>query len=293
MVTSLIAVAIGLALGLLTNPGRGVALDTGGGRAPEHVGTWIDFLTGIIPTDLVGAFIDCNVLQIVFLGAVVGVAALQLGDKAEPFLTLNRSVLELVQKALWWVIRLAPLGTLGPHRQGRVARTAGTCWRRCATFTVDMYVGCLLVLVRHLPAAPRAVGRLSPLKFFAGAWPAIQLAFVSRSSVGTMPLTQQVPPSGSACPGLRLLRGAVRRDDQDGRLRGDLPRARGDLRRPDLRVPLGIKELPPDRVRLGGRLRRHRRPDRRDRHADADAVARWACRWRASACCSPSTRSWT
>lgn len=34
-------------------------------------------------------------------------------------------------------------------------------------------------------------GRLNPLRFFAGAWPAIELAFVSRSSVGTMPVTQR------------------------------------------------------------------------------------------------------
>ena len=36
------------------------------------------------------------------------------------------------------------------------------------------------------------VGRLGPLQFFQGAWPAIELAFVSRTSVGTMPLTQHV-----------------------------------------------------------------------------------------------------
>jgi Na+/H+-dicarboxylate symporter len=33
---------------------------------------------------------------------------------------------------------------------------------------------------------------LNPLRFFQGAWPAIELAFVSRSSVGTMPVTQRV-----------------------------------------------------------------------------------------------------
>ena len=33
---------------------------------------------------------------------------------------------------------------------------------------------------------------LNPLRYFAGAWPAIQLAFVSRSSVGTLPVTERV-----------------------------------------------------------------------------------------------------
>ena len=191
MVTSLLAVVVGLTLGLLTNPGRGVTLDTGSAAAPSHVGTWTDFLTGIIPTNPVGAFVDGNVLQIVFLGAVVGAAALQLGAKAEPFLTVNTSVLELVQKALWWVIRLAPLGTLGLVGKA-VSQYGWDLLAPLATFTVDVYVGCLIVLGVIYPALLLVFGRLSPRKFYAGAWPAIQLAFVSRSSVGTMPLTQQV-----------------------------------------------------------------------------------------------------
>lgn len=42
------------------------------------------------------------------------------------------------------------------------------------------------------PLLLATVAKVSPLQFFKGAWPAIQLAFVSRSSVGTMPVTQKV-----------------------------------------------------------------------------------------------------
>jgi Na+/H+-dicarboxylate symporter len=38
------------------------------------------------------------------------------------------------------------------------------------------------------------------VKFFSGAWPAIELAFVSRSSVGTMPLTQRVVTQNLGVP---------------------------------------------------------------------------------------------
>ena len=41
---------------------------------------------------------------------------------------------------------------------------------------------------------------LSPLRFFAGAWPAIQLAFVSRSSVGTLPVTEAVTEKSLGVP---------------------------------------------------------------------------------------------
>ncbi|BCL22227.1 dicarboxylate/amino acid:cation symporter [Streptomyces tuirus] len=191
MITSLIAVSIGLIIGLVTNPGAGTGLTPKDGGKPESTGSWIDFLTGIIPTDVITPFTELNVLQIVFMAAVAGIAALQLGEKAQPILTLSESVLSLLQKALWWVIRLAPIGTIGLI--GYAIATYG--WDligKYATFTADIYVGCLIVLFGVYPTLLATVAKVNPIQFFKGAWPAIQLAFVSRSSVGTMPLTQKV-----------------------------------------------------------------------------------------------------
>jgi Na+/H+-dicarboxylate symporter len=191
LITSLIAVVIGLAIGLLTNPGAGTGLTPKDGAKPESQGSWIDFLTGIIPTDVITPFTELNVLQIVFMAAVAGIAALAIGERAQPVLTFSESVLELLQKALWWVILLAPIGTVGLI--GRAIATYG--WDligKYATFTADVYIGCALVLFGVYPALLATVAKVSPVQFFKGAWPAIQLAFVSRSSVGTMPLTVKV-----------------------------------------------------------------------------------------------------
>ncbi|MET9864794.1 cation:dicarboxylase symporter family transporter, partial [Streptomyces sp. NPDC006386] len=96
MITSLIAVSIGLIIGLVTNPGAGTGLTPKDGAKPETTGSWIDFLTGIVPTDVITPFTELNVLQIVFMAAVAGIAALQLGEKAQPILTLSESVLSLL-----------------------------------------------------------------------------------------------------------------------------------------------------------------------------------------------------
>ncbi|MEV4722514.1 dicarboxylate/amino acid:cation symporter [Micromonospora humida] len=189
-VTALIAVSLGIGIGLLTDPGRGVSLDVGGATAPKTTGSWTDFLTGIVPTNPVGAFVEGNVLQIVFLALVVGAAALLVGAAAEPFVALNRAVLAIVQKALWWVIRLAPIGTLGLIGHA-VAAYGWDLLAPLAKFTTAVYVGCAIVLFVVYPLLLVTAGRLNPLRFFAGAWPAIELAFVSRSSVGTMPVTQR------------------------------------------------------------------------------------------------------
>ncbi|MGW3835201.1 dicarboxylate/amino acid:cation symporter [Streptomyces microflavus] len=191
MITSLIAVAIGLAIGLITNPGSGTGLTPKDGKLPENRGSWIDFLTGIIPDNVITPFTELNVLQIVFMAAVAGIAALKLGDKAQPILTLSQSILELLQKALWWVIRLAPIGTVGLIGYA-IADYGWDLIGKYATFTADVYIGCLLVMFGVYPLLLATVAKVSPLQFFEGAWPAIQLAFVSRSSVGTMPVTQRV-----------------------------------------------------------------------------------------------------
>ncbi|GAB2912252.1 dicarboxylate/amino acid:cation symporter [Rhodococcus aerolatus] len=191
MATSLVAVLIGIGIGLLTHPGQGLTLTPDASYQPKTTGGWTDFLGQVIPTNPVGAFADGNVLGVLFLAIVVGAAAFAVGEPAEPFLALSRSLLAIVQKALWWVIRLAPLGTAGLI--GRAVATYGfDLLRPLATFAAAVYIGCLLVLLVVYPVLVRFVAGLSPVQFFRGAWPAIQLAFVSRSSVGTMPLTQQV-----------------------------------------------------------------------------------------------------
>lgn len=191
LITSLIAVAIGITLGLITSPGSGSSLRPEDGWAPENSGSWLDFLTGIIPNNIIEPFADLRVLQIVFLAVVTGLAALALGQKAAPVVTFGESVLELLQKALWWVIRLAPLGTLGLI--GRSVNEYG--WDLLGdyvAFTAAIYIGCLLVMFAVYPLLLRAFAGVSPLQYFRGTWPALQLAFVSRSSVGTMPVTQKV-----------------------------------------------------------------------------------------------------
>lgn len=189
-ITAAIAVTVGIGLGLLTNPGRGVTLDLSEAAPPKTTGSWTDFLTGIVPTNPLGAFVEGNVLQIVFLALVVGSAALLVGAAAEPFVNFNRALLEIVQKALWWVIRLAPIGTLGLIGNA-VASYGWDLLAPLARFTTAVYVGCAIVLLVVYPLLLLGAGRLNPLRFFAGAWPAIELAFVSRSSVGTMPVTQR------------------------------------------------------------------------------------------------------
>ncbi len=202
-ITASIAVVIGISLGLLTNPGRNVTLDTAAGQAPSGSGSWLDFLSSVIPGNIFGlqvsskisdgavnSTLSFNVLQLVVIGIVLGLATLSLGSKAEPFLGFARSSLEIFSKLTWWVIRLSPLGSAALIGKA-IASYGWDLIAPLAIFTADVYIGCAIVLLGVYPLLARLNG-LRPGKYFAGAWPAIQFGFVSRSSVGTLPLTQRV-----------------------------------------------------------------------------------------------------
>jgi len=211
-VTALIAVLIGIALGLILQPGLHTTVEAAAAKAPKTHGSWLDFLTGLVPSNILGLAastkigadgaattgLSFNVLQIVVISLVTGVAALKVGEAGEAFLKFNASALAIVRKVLWWVIRLTPIGTVGLFGNA-VAQYGWTTLGQLGAFTGAIYLGLALVLLVVYPTI-LALNGLNPVKFFQGAWPAIQLGFVSRSSVGTLPVTEAVTETSLGVP---------------------------------------------------------------------------------------------
>lgn len=211
-ITALIAVTIGIVLGITIQPGSRVAHDQLTTAPPYAVGTWWNFLKGLIPQNFLGLTVSTsenatgdlvstvgfNILQVIVISIAVGIAALKLGARAEPFVVFTQSTLKIVQRVLWWIIRIAPIGTLGLI--GSAVVNYGTdklltlVW-----FVVAVYAGLVLVLFVVYPILVKSHG-LSIRQYFSGVWPAVQLGFVSRSSIGTLPLTQRVTERNLGVP---------------------------------------------------------------------------------------------
>ena len=235
-----------------------------------------------------------NVLQIVVVAIAVGVAALQ--ARREGRAVPGVQPLGPRRRAEGAVVGhpARPDRHRRPDRQrGRRVRLgrSGPARARSPSPSTSASPWCCSWSTRCCCAA----NGLNPLRFFAGAWPAIQLAFVSRSSVGTLPVTEQVVTERNLgvpreYASFAVPFGATTKMDGCAAI---YPALAAIFVAQFFGVDLGLTRLPADRLRLGGRLGRDRGPHRRDRHAHADAVARWACRWRASACCWRSTRSST
>ncbi|MDT0180337.1 dicarboxylate/amino acid:cation symporter [Microbacterium sp. ARD31] len=212
-ITALIAVSIGIVLGVVIQPGARVDQSQLAVGEPSSVGTWWNFLVGIIPQNYLGLTVSTsidpetgaaassvgfNILQVIVIAVAVGIAALKLGRRAEPFLEVTESALKIIQRVLWWIIRIAPLGTLGLI--GAAVVKYG--WEKLTTlawFAGAVYIGLALVLFAVYPILVRAHG-LSIRQYFSGVWPAVQLAFVSRSSIGTLPLTERVTERNLGVP---------------------------------------------------------------------------------------------
>ncbi|MHA3683505.1 dicarboxylate/amino acid:cation symporter [Leucobacter sp. HY1908] len=212
-ITALIAVTVGIALGLVLRPGAAASQSELTPGDPYAVGTWWNFLIGLVPQNFLGlgvggsvnadtgalsANASFNVLQVIVISVAVGIAALKIGEKAEPFIKLTESALAIIQKILWWIIRIAPLGTLGLI--GNAVAEYG--WDKMGSltwFVGTLYLGLAIVLFVVYPTLVKAHG-LSIKQYFSGVWPAVQLGFVSRSSIGTMPLTERVTERNLGVP---------------------------------------------------------------------------------------------
>jgi aerobic C4-dicarboxylate transport protein len=120
-VVSTAALLIGLAVGNLIPFGAGMNIDAAS-LNPEAVAgyvagakslTLVGFLLGIIPTSFIGAFTGNEILPVLFLAVLFGLALCQLGERAKPLV----QVLDLAAQGLFAVVRIimyaAPLGAFG------------------------------------------------------------------------------------------------------------------------------------------------------------------------------------
>ena len=110
---STLALAIGLVVGNIIQPGAG--LDIAAGEAPdtsEAEGT-VEFLLGIIPTTLISPLVGESVLQTLFVALLVGFGVQALGRSGEPILRGIGYFQKLVFRVLVMILWVAPIGAFG------------------------------------------------------------------------------------------------------------------------------------------------------------------------------------
>jgi aerobic C4-dicarboxylate transport protein len=162
---STVALTIGLVVGNLIHAGAGLNLTaslakTGQEQASGEAESTVDFLIGIVPTTLVSAFTEGEVLQTLFIALLVGFALQALGDRGEPVLVAIGYVQRVVFKVLAMIMWAAPIGAFGA-----IAAVVGTAGGAALTALLQVmlgfYITCFLFVIIILGTLLRAVTGVS------------------------------------------------------------------------------------------------------------------------------------
>ena len=120
-VVSTLALIIGMVVGNVVHPGAGfnvnaanldakAVADYAGQAKSQNIP---EFILHIIPTTVVDAFAKGDILQVVFVALLFGLALSALGDRCKPLVTLLDSLTQAVFGVVNILMRFAPLGAFG------------------------------------------------------------------------------------------------------------------------------------------------------------------------------------
>jgi aerobic C4-dicarboxylate transport protein len=112
LVMSTAALAIGLVVGNIVQPGAGLNLNVKPYQAPPTAGTG-NFLLDVIPTTLFSPLVGSSVLSTLFVALLIGFAVQALGRTGEPILRGVGHVQKLVFRVLSMIMWVAPIGAFG------------------------------------------------------------------------------------------------------------------------------------------------------------------------------------
>ena len=186
-ITAALAVCVGLSVGWLLQPGKGLS---GLAMAPDftvrEVPTPVQVLLDVVPSNPFKALAEGKILQVIFFAGLLGFALVKLGERVVGLRKLAGEASDTMIQVTRFVLEMTPLGTFG-----LIAALVGAYGFEkllpLGTFVFALYLACALHIVVVYGGLLLGHG-LNPLKFFRGAAPGMQVAFVSSSSFASMPV---------------------------------------------------------------------------------------------------------
>jgi aerobic C4-dicarboxylate transport protein len=114
-----LALCIGLVTANLVQPGAGLdpekmaTGDVSSYVAKSKDKKWIDHLVEIVPPNVVGAFAEGNLLQVLFFSILFGVAVSQMGEAGQSLVKTLDKMLHALFKVMAMIMVMAPVGAFG------------------------------------------------------------------------------------------------------------------------------------------------------------------------------------
>jgi aerobic C4-dicarboxylate transport protein len=155
-----LALVIGLAVANTVTPGAGFHADVAKldvskvakyGTAAQQM-NWVDYLLHLIPRTFVSAFADGEILQVLLLAILFGLALGGLGERGRPVLNLMNEIARVFFGIVGIVVRFAPLAaggamafTIGEYGVAKLAQLG--LLMLCVYLTCFVFIGVVLASI--------------------------------------------------------------------------------------------------------------------------------------------------
>ncbi len=187
--TTALSAIVGILVGNFMNLGVGQSLANQTAELRE-ITPIVDTLRGLLPANPVQAMAEANVVAVVIFAAFLGIAIRRLSKKhaevIKPFVDLVEAFYKIIVSVAMTVIKYMPYAVIALLANTLVARGVGALLH-VIRFIIALYVSIIIMFIIHLLIV-MACG-LKPLKYVRNLMEPLLLAFTSRSSLGTLPVT--------------------------------------------------------------------------------------------------------
>ena len=189
MVTTAIAVSIGIALSMIFKPGVGLTIPVDATAKAVTAPALTDTLINIIPKNPLKALVEGQILQVIAFALFLGIGCTALPkEKSEAFVSFFDATAEIMYKITAFIMMLAPFGVFALIVPV-VASYGLDVLLPLAKVIGAVYFGCILHVIITYTTAIKVFTRMSPLQFLKGVAPVAITGFSTTSSSGTLPVT--------------------------------------------------------------------------------------------------------
>lgn len=192
MLTTLVAVSLGLLVVNLLKPGKGLNLSISG-EAELTPTPLRDVFLGIVPENIFGALASGQMLPTIFFAIVLGLAILMAGERVTLVRKLFVEANHLVFMVTDWVMATAPLGVaalfVGTLLNPELV-DVGAFFEDMGVYMLSVLGGLALHSAVVLPLLLIFIARVPPLRYAIALAPALLTAFSTASSSATYPVTR-------------------------------------------------------------------------------------------------------
>jgi Na+/H+-dicarboxylate symporter len=191
--TTFFAVVFGIIVALVLKPGIGTHIDFGLSHSVVQQSkgfNMLDFVVGIVPNNIVGAFYNSDVLQIVFFAIFSGYIINKMGPSGEVIKDMFHSLSKMILKMISMIIQLSPYGAFA--LTAWVVGTQGFDVMISLSKLVAAVVIAMIFQYCIFGVLIRVFCRISPIPFYKKSIEYQILAFSTSSSKATLGTTMQV-----------------------------------------------------------------------------------------------------